>query len=349
MLAVLVSTENSEIVQLIVEKIGFVGGDISKEVGQKAVQRILNKIKSTKESSLLRVLSLGLASVVIELDRKNKFTENDAAEVAHYLAMTMDVSDSPDVLIPLGQAMEKVAPKLSKNGDQAIVRQVIEQNLRSIQGTQSPRVIGQLARIWQVMAPQMTGQETQEAFEQILTSNRALANVVARPALCQAAVALAMASDKSQANQALEYLLSALDRDHDPEVLKIMLDGVEELANRVPASDVKRAKSAILATTGDQVRTNEQILNRLIKALGKLPGGFDVAESVELLKSPFCIGSAQQTLLRMIETKTKLSFNGNPWKLVTSAEKAGIDPKTFKQPAICPQKLKLNLPRVAAP
>ena len=348
MLAVLVSTENSEIVQLIVEKIGFVGGDISKEVGHKAVQRILNKIKSTKESSLLRVLSLGLASVAIELDRKNKFTENEAAEVAHYLAMVMDASDSPDDLISLGRAMEKVAPKLQKDDDQAVIRQVIDQNLRSIQGTQSPQVIGQLARIWQVMAPKMTGQETQEAFEQILASNRALANVAARPALCQAAVALAMASDKSQANYALEYLLSALDRDHDPEVLKIMLNGVEELASRVPESDVKRAKAAILATTGDQARTNEQILNRLIKALGKLPGGFDLAESVELLKSPFCIGSAQQTLLKMIEVQTRRSFNGNPWKLVASAEKAGIDPKTFKQPAIRPQRLNLNLPRVEA-
>ena len=349
MLAVLVSTENSEIVQLIVEKIGFVGGDISKEVGQKAVKRILDKIKSTKETSLLRVLSLGLASVAIELDRKNKFTEDDAAEVAHNLAIAMDVSDSPDVLILLAKSMEKVAPKLQKEGDQAIVRQVIEQNLRSIQATQSPQVIGQLARIWQVMAHKMTGEETQEAFEQILASNRASANVAARPALCQAAVALAMASDKSQANYALAYLLSALDRDHDPEALKIMLDGVEKLADRVPESEVKQAKAAILATTGDQVRTNENILNRLIISLGKLPGGIDLAESVELLKSPFCVGEAQKTVLKMIEFQTKLNFNGNPWKLVASAEKARIDPKSFEHPAIRPQKLNLNPPRVETP
>ncbi len=344
MLAILVSIENAEIVQLVVDKLGFVGGDISKRAGHQAVRQILDRIKSTKESSLLQALSLGLASVSISL---KDFTENDSAEVAKYLAMAMDATSNPDVLIRLGQALEKIAPKLPKQGDQDIVRRVVEQNLRSIQATQSPKVIGQLARIWQVMARQMTEKETQDAFEQILASNGAVANVAARPALCQAAVALAIASDKSQANYALKYLLSALHNDHDPDVLKTMLDGVEELAQRVPVDDLKQTKAAIIAITADHDRANdnEEVLTRLITTLEKLPVSIDLSESIELLKSPFCIGKTQQSLLKIIEAQKGSSFDGNPWKLVASAKELGIDPKTLNQPAIRPSKLNLNLPR----
>ena len=338
MLAILVSIENSEIVKLVVDKLGFVGGDISKTAGHQAVTQILDRIKSTKESSLLQVLSLGLASVSIAL---KEFTDTDSPEVAKYLASAMDASSNPDELIRLGLAMEKIAPKLPRQGNQDIVRQVVEQNLRSMQATQSPKVIEQLAKIWQVMAKQMSEKETQDAFEQILASNGTVANVAARPALCRAAVALAIASDKSRANYALNYLLSALHNDHDPDVLKTMLDGVEQLAQRVPESELKQTKAAIIAITADheRVNDNEDLLARLITTLEKLPGGIDISESIELLKSPFCIGKTQQSLLKIIESQKGRSFNGNPWKLVASANELGIDPKTLNQPINRPAKL----------
>ena len=210
-----------------------------------------------------------------------------------------------------------------------------------MQATQSPKVIEQLAKIWQVMAKQMSEKETQDAFEQILASNGTVANVAARPALCRAAVALAIASDKSRANYALNYLLSALHNDHDPDVLKTMLDGVEQLAQRVPESELKQTKAAIIAITADheRVNDNEDLLARLITTLEKLPGGIDISESIELLKSPFCIGKTQQSLLKIIESQKGRSFNGNPWKLVASANELGIDPKTLNQPINRPAKL----------
>ena len=124
------------------------------------------------------------------------------------------------------------------------------------------------------------------------------------------------------------------------------MDGVEKLAEFALENDFKHAKAAILAIAGDHNQTggNEEVLNRLIRAIAKLPGGIDLPESIELLKSPFSIGAPQRTLLTMIGAQTNLEFGGNPWKLVASAIEVGIDPKIFVRPATPPQKLILNLP-----
>ena len=343
MLAILVSIENSEIVKLVAGKLGFVGGDISKTAGHQAVTQILDRIQNTKESSHLRRLSLGLAFISIGL---KDFTENDAAEVAKYLALAMDVSSEPQDLIQLGQALEKIAPKLPKEGDQAIVRLVVEQNLKCIQAIQSPEVIEQLARILQAMSGRMTKQQTRDAIEQILLSNMAQENIAARRTRIKTVVAMATASKKSHENYGLEHLLLSLPNNHDPETRDIILDGVEKLAEFALENDFKHAKAAILAIAGDHNQTggNEEVLNRLIRAIAKLPGGIDLPESIELLKSPFSIGAPQRTLLTMIGAQTNLEFGGNPWKLVASAIEVGIDPKIFVRPATPPQKLILNLP-----
>ena len=104
----------------------------------------------------------------------------------------------------------------------------------------------------------------------------------------------------------------------------------------VDPGDVDKAKIRIIAVTTEPSHVNDQIMHGLILALDALPGEIKTTELVELLKSPFCTGDAQQSLLRMIEAQTKLSFEGNPWKLVEQAKAAGLDPQVFRDPVRCP-------------
>lgn len=332
-LKILEITENSEIIQLVVDNLGLIGSDVSAPVGHQAIVQILERIRTTGETSLLRVLALGLASVANRLEIVNKFTDSDAPEVVNTLTLAMDITTDPIALFSLAEAIEKIAPKLSIDEEigRTMTNRVIEQNLRTIESVRNPKLIGQLARIWQVMAGRMSPQQMHEAFEKILKVNSSMANAEVRPPLCRAAVALATSTESSHAANALWHLLSALRSDHNKQVLEIMLDGIEKMAPRVPEEDVARAKASILSTTGDRARINEQVLSRLIQSLGKLPKGVETSELVELLKSPFCTGAAQETVLRMIESKTKLQFDGNPWKLVASAKEAGLEPMLFRQ------------------
>lgn len=239
-----------------------------------------------------------------------------------------------------------IAAKLPASDDQEPnpTREAIKQISATIQTTHDPEVIAMLARCWTVMAGRMTEQETRAAFVEILVANENPANRAARPALCQAAVALATAADASHAMNILRHLLSALHNDHEPEVLRIVLDGIERLAPRMPASEVDDAKAAIIAITAQQDQFNDQVLQSLLKSLDVLPGEIGKLELVELLKSPFCTGASRQTLLKMFESQTKLRFAGNPWKLVSSATEAGIDPQVFRQPVRLPKDVKVTEP-----
>ena len=331
--------KNSDVVALVVKNLGLVGGDISSDVGHQAISQILERIKNTRESSLVQVLCLGLSSLSAELQKVGKLTGSDAVFVVQQLAFAMDATNDSASLFSLAQSMEKVAPLIPQSENREVVRLVIEQNLRSIESTRDPIVIGQLARIWQVMARRMTQQETHDAFEKILEANEDLINKDVRPALCRAAVALANATDASHAKDALWHLLSALHFDHEENVLQIMLEGINQLAPRIPLSDVTAARLAIISTTGDHAKINEQVFEHLVRALNGLPGSLETTEFIELLKSPFCTGAAQRTLLEVLEKKTGMRFEGNPWKLVDQAKEAGIDPMKFSQPAIAPNPL----------
>lgn len=232
-----------------------------------------------------------------------------------------------------------IAAKLPARDDQEPnpTREAIKQISATIQTTHDPEVIAMLARCWTVMAGRMTEQETRAAFVETLVANEELANRAARPALCQAAVALAMAATPGRAKDPVGHLLILLHNDHDPDVLEILLDGIEALASTVLPDDAGFVAGRIIAVTGEQNRMNDQVVDSLMKSLDALPGDMDKLVLVELLKSPFCTDAARQTLLKMIESQTKLNFAGNPWKLVASAKEAGIDPQVFRQPARLPK------------
>jgi hypothetical protein len=355
LLTALGSTKNSEAVRFLVNGLGDVGGNLSTDVGHQAVTKTVHTIEETRETSLWRVLSLGLASVSIELDRAGKFTASDAPSVVKHLAWAMDVTVDPVDLKRLAEALAAIAAKLptdgdqkdgdqkdgdQKDGDQKELRLAIQQILKSMEVTHDPDVIGTLASGWQALAGRMTDDETRDAFIKLQAANEDSANLAARPSLCMAAVALATAATPDRAKDALGYLLKSLHRDHSPEVLQILLEGIEKLTPKVPPADVNAAKAAIIAITGEQDRMNDQVMNRLMKALDALPGDIDKLELIELLKAPFCTGEARQTLLKMIESQTKLKFDGNPWKLVASAKEAGIDPQVFPKPVQRPQSVK---------
>ena len=185
----------------------------------------------------------------------------------------------------------------------------------------------------------MTQRETHDAFQKILEVANDSSNQEVRPALCKAAVSLAVATDASHARDALWHLLAALRSDHDDDVLEILINGIEKMAPRVPERDVKQAKALLIATTGDHDRINKYVLNRLIKALDELPGGISNLELVNLLKSPFCVGQSQQTVLKIFERKTGRNFDGDAWKFVRSAKEIGIDPSLFSLPVKRPDPL----------
>jgi hypothetical protein len=183
----------------------------------------------------------------------------------------------------------------------------------------------------------MTEPEIHDAFDQFLVMVKDPANASARPSLTHAAVAMAQTADSSEVMDSLDRLLSALQDDHDPQVLQVFLGGIEELAARVASSDVDQAIARLIAFNAEQPLVNDQVMNGLVQALDALPGEIETRELVELLKSPFCTGAARQSLLKMIETQTQLSFDGNPWNLVAMAKEAGIDPQLFRQPVQRPK------------
>ena len=338
MLKVLETTENSDVVLMVVDKLGLVGGDVSSAAGHEAISKILERIRNTREVSLYRAQCLGLAAVTTELCNAGKFTKTDAASVIDSLAGALDITVEASGLIRLAVAIEKIAPSLPEN-EHVVTRRVIEQNLKSIEATRHPLVIAQYAKVWQAMAGHMTQRETHDAFQKILEVANDSSNQEVRPALCKAAVSLAVATDASHARDALWHLLAALRSDHDDDVLEILINGIEKMAPRVPERDVKQAKALLIATTGDHDRINKYVLNRLIKALDELPGGISNLELVNLLKSPFCVGQSQQTVLKIFERKTGRNFDGDAWKFVRSAKEIGIDPSLFSLPVKRPDPL----------
>ena len=337
LLDVLKANQNSEVVRYVVDRLGTVGGNLSKDAGHKAVTQILATMNKTTETVLWRELAMGLASVSLQLDRAGKFTPADAPEVLKNLAWSMDVTSDPVSLRQMSEATAAIASRLPAKGADEAAKIAIEQILDSIQTTHDPQAIGLLARCWEALSARMSKQQIDQAFVQILVANENRANVAAMPALCEAAVALAMATESRDAADALGYLLQALHSDHHPAVLQVVLDGIVKLTPRVPMSDVPAARDSIIAVTGIQDRINDQIMTGLIKALDGLPDDIDNEILVELLKSPFCTGEARRTLLVVIERQTRQNFEGNPWNLVAKAKSIGIETQVLSQAVHRPQ------------
>lgn len=141
--------------------------------------------------------------------------------------------------------------------------------------------------------------------------------------------------------ESIDQLLSALHRDLDPQLLEVLLTGIKTLAKSVRATDVDQVKTRIIAITTEAIHMNVQVMRGLIEALDALPGEITTSELVELLKSPLGTGKAEASVLELIEKRTKLRFDGNPWKLVAQAKEAGLDPQIFRNP---PQRPKTVAP-----
>ncbi|MBS0203856.1 MAG: toll/interleukin-1 receptor domain-containing protein [Planctomycetes bacterium] len=332
-------TANSDAVSYLVEGLGYLGGNISAVAGHKAIIQVLKTIQGNRETGLWRAQALGLASLAHELVQAQKFDPSDASESLKQLAYAIDVTVDPDSLQQLARALASVGTILPENSDTEASRIAINQILRSVQFTHDPAVITMLAHCWEVMAGRMTLEETHTAFIQILAANRNQASVAARPALCHAAVALAVASQPTQTLDALEHLLDALSADLDPDTLEVLLNGIKQLAPRIPQSGVDRARSRIIGRIGTLDRLTDPLLLGLISAFAAFPEAVETVELVELLKCPFCMGQSRQYLLTLIETKTRISVDGDVWKLVSKAGDAGIAPELFKRPAKRPSEV----------
>jgi hypothetical protein len=281
---------------------------------------------------------MALASIAIELNHSGKFLKADASDVVFHLDYAMNVTTDGATLQRLAEALALIAPKLAAEAE--TTRAAAVRRIRvSMQSIQNAAVVATLANGWErlALAERMTHSERRGAFQQLVIKVQDPANVPARPALRQAAVAMVRSSDSSQVMQSTDQLLSALQSDLDPELLDVFLTGIRTLAALVDTGNVDQVKARIVAVTTDANHVNDQIMNGLIQALDALPGEIATPELVELLKSPVCAGESQLSLLKMIERQTKLRFEGNPWKLVAQAKEAGLDPQIFRSPAQRPK------------
>jgi hypothetical protein len=233
-------TTNTISVQYLVAGLGTVGGNLSADVGRKAIEQILETIRNSHETKLWRVLALGLASLSIELDRAGKFTQSDAAHVVTQLAWAMDVTTDPADLKRLTEALAAVASKLPTEGVKTAEQTAIQQILKSMEVTRDPEVIGTLAGGWRALAGRMSPRQTQDAFERIEIAIEDPGNFAVRSSLCRAAVALATSTAQGRAREPLGHLLNLLHSDHDAEVLKILLDGIEKSARMLPPANVNQ-------------------------------------------------------------------------------------------------------------
>jgi hypothetical protein len=320
-------------------------------------------IDAERSTRLKRGQILGLAAVSIEMEQVGKFQDADANDVVIHLVYAISVTTDnsielrrgefvQDANVPelnprlddansiaaqntsfrrLAKALALIAPKLPKENEDSM-RKVVQRIRLSLQSTNDPAVMHWLAQGLTAMAEskRMTEQETREALGQILTRMSDPASGLALPSLTNAAASMVRSFDLSQLMYSLDRALTALDSDLDPQLLGFFLSGIGKLAALVDPKDIDKAKNRIIAVTTEPSRINDQIMNGLILALDKLPGGVKTTEIVELLKSPFCTGDAQQLLLKMIEAQTKLSFKRNPWMLVEQAKAAGLDPQIFR-------------------
>ena len=337
LLDALAVTANSEAVSYLVDGLGFLGGNLSAEVGHLAILRILETIRATRDTGLWRVQALGLAAVANELAQAGKLDSRDAPEILKQLAWAIDATVSPDGLQQLAKALRNVGTVLPTDSDPHAIRTAIEQIPKSIQVTHDPAVITMLAHCWESLASRMTEKDTHAAFVQILAANQDPESTAARPALCQAAVALALASRPGQTSDALEHLLLALTDDVDSGTLTVLLNGIQKLAAQIPPAEASHARSAVISRIGTLERLNDELLRGLILTLDALPGDIEMPELIELLKCPFCVQESRRQLLAMIERKSKVAIDGDLWKLVAKAKEAGIDPTLFKQPVQRPR------------
>ena len=335
LLAALVKSENADALQFLVDGLGYVGGDLSKDVSEQAVRQIVEEINSERRTRLKRGQVLALASFSIALEATGKFPDSCAADVVSQLDYAMNVTTDNAAQKRLAEALALMTPKLPTESEGT--RKAIKRIRLAMQSANDPAVIGALANGWEKLAARMTKSESRDAFHELLIKLEAPANIAARSALTRAAVAIVQSPDSNQLIQSLKRLLSVLHRDLDPELLDVFLSGIKTVASQIAPGDVDRAKERILAVTTEQSQLNDQVMNGLIGALDALPGQIETRELVELLKSPFCIGEAQRSLLEMIETQTKLKLDGNPWILVEHAKEAGLDSEIFRSPAKRPK------------
>ena len=300
LLDALVRTDNSETLHFLVNGLGYVGGNLSVDVGHQAIRRIVETIKGEHSTRLKRVQILALAAVSIEMERSGKFQDADASDVVAHLVYALNVTTDNSIKLGqrampqdanasdlnpridysmsvpapntafrrLAEALTLIAPKLPGDGEDSM-RKVVRRIRIALQSTKDPAVMDWLAQGLTALAERkrMTEQETREALGQILAKMRDPASGAALPSLTNAAASMVRSFELSQLMYSLDRALTALESDLEPELLDFFLGGIKKLAELVDPGDVDKAKIRIIAVTTEPSHVNDQIMNGLILAL----------------------------------------------------------------------------------
>ncbi len=337
MLSFLLEKETEQSLQVAVSRFERACSIASPQKRQEAIGRILKKFHSVNQTWMKRELSLGLALVCTAVKADQEFEATEISPIADCLVSAMQRAISPDEIKQLAKGLQKVAPLLSEKKGHATAQQIIDFIPYWIQATNDPNAVGQIAQLWSAMAKRMKPEQVDAACKYILDVTDREGNKETRPALCHAAIALANAIQDDYAFEGLSSLLEGLQKVHEDETRKILLQGIDRQVERIPLKDVRRANKRMLAATKTHV--NEQVSIGLINALQKLPEALDTLEMIEMLKSPFCTRAATEKLLRMIEVKNNLQRGDNVWMLMDNTKGTEIKPQEWQKPPEHPNDL----------